>query len=53
MTGAMVAKFICLPNREKIMMKLMWSLLENVMKNKVMKKYTNLPVQNLKFTVER
>ena len=40
MTGSMAEKNICLPNREKMMMKLMRSQLENIVKSKVMKNET-------------
>ena len=36
---------ICIPNRNTIMMKLMQSRLENIMKSKAMKKHNNLTVQ--------
>ena len=36
-TGEMAEIIICLPNSKPIMMKLMWSLLKNIIKSKVMK----------------
>ena len=44
MTGATTEKLICLPKRKIMMMKLMRSQLENIVKSKVMKKQNNLPV---------
>ena len=44
-TGEMETKTTCLPNRRTMMLKLMWSQLENMTKSKVIKKYNNLPVQ--------
>ena len=45
MTGAMDAKNICLPNRKIIMMILMLSQFENMMKRKLMINLNKLPVQ--------
>ena len=44
----MIAKIIYLPNSKTMMMKLMQSQLENIMKNKVIKNRKNLSVQNYK-----
>ena len=44
MTGAMAEKNIFLPSSKTIMMNLMQSWLENIMKGKVLKKRSNLPV---------
>ena len=44
MTGAMAEKNIFLPISKTIMMNLMQSWLENIMKGKVLKKRSNLPV---------
>ena len=52
MTGSMAAKIICIPNRKKLMMKLMWLRLENIMKSKVMKKtkeLTSKKIKNVKY----
>ena len=38
MTREMAARMICITNRKMMMMKLMHSLLENIMKSKIMKK---------------
>ena len=40
MIGAMKAQMVCLPNRKTMMMKLMKSWLENMMKSKVIKNIT-------------
>ena len=44
-TGTMAEKNTCPPKGKMIIMKLMQSQLENIMKSKVMKKRNNLPVQ--------
>ena len=44
-TRAIAEIMIFIPNMKTMMMKLMRSLLENIMKSKSMKKHKNLPVQ--------
>ena len=48
MIGAMAGKMIFLPNRKTMMMDLVQSRLENIIKSKVMKNKTTYQYRNLK-----